>query len=456
METITKQQIKEAVNAFLHRELDRELDFELSKLKKVSKEKIQEKKIKLLETYNYSRFFNSLFESIEFMMDQNLSLATHTSKGINSLVKSDNVIYNYENKPNHNYVCHESIGIISIDANSNNTGSHAGHLKAIVDFLNIEVNSAKMHYFFICSKDAFLEIFKEASHDSKKTYLYYDYLRDRLVSNVVNPYTDGLNKQILFSMSSSHLDYKLLVPLYPSSLAYCLFERVNKVKFSDHLKSAKKAHYKGEDLKPFQSFNDLAVTKLGGDNAQNVGRLNNKQNGRNYLLPSLPPQFQKTKQFNIPEYANSIFDKTLDFHCKETFKALIRLLKTQYNNVNIRKSRQAILDQLLFEVVSIASTIQQQEAPGWSHGYSLNYSEKLWLDPQRGEVEGEEAFKQDRDNENWQADISHRFASWVNTTLRKELKHIKHDFADAEHREWQKEMDDMMGQSQRLGQGVFL
>lgn len=195
---------------------------------------------------------------------------------------------------------------------------------------------------------------------------------------------------------------------------------------------------------------------IGGTNPQGVSRLMKKQNGRNYLLPSLPPKFKQTRSFKIPVYSNTIFNKNLEYRCRDTFKALVRLIKTDYNNVNIRGARQAILDDLLYQVLAIASTIQQTETPGWTLDYALEYSEKLWLDPMRGELEGQEQFLSDRETTEWRKDISKHFANWVNGRLREEIKSAKHEFADAESKEWQKEMDDMIAQSQRQGQGVFL
>lgn len=448
METITQQQVKEAINAFLTEQYDKKTEAQQKQLAKATEQndykKIAELNGKLNEAKQKYQLDNWMADAANKMAKQ-LHFGTHISKGIHPDAKGDNISF-IEQRDN-DFVGTHSIKIDTLDANGN---AAALPLSA---FFNQQVTHNKTISDLIIERDTALN--NAFSKESELSKSYFNAFHHALTGTIQKPVTHERNKQLLWPIDIRQ--YQAIVPLYPSVLTNQFYQKMNNARYSAENKSARDNRFKkATEHKPYISLSNIAVTQLGGTKPQNISALMSKQGGRNYLLPSLPPKFQQTKQFKIPSYANSIFDKTLDYHCKETFQDLVRIVKTQYNNVNIRKARQALLDELLFQTVSAASTIQQQEAPGWSQELALNYSEKLWLDPQRGEIEGQEKFKQDRAAENWRADISSRFASWVNATLRKELKNIKHDFADAEHKEWQQEMDNMIGQSQRLGQGVFL
>ncbi|RUO42766.1 type I-F CRISPR-associated protein Csy1 [Aliidiomarina taiwanensis] len=448
MEAITTQQVKEAINTFLTEQYDKKTETQQKQLLKAKEqgdyEKIADLNEKLSAAKRKYQLETWMADAANRMANQ-LHFGTHISKGIHPDAKGDNVTFIDERQSP--YVGTHSIDIDVLDANGN-----AAALPLFAFFNQQVKKGVKIGDLIIEKHAATNGVFSE-KNELSDTYLKSFY--SALTGSIKKPATHERNKQLLWPIAEH--DYNVIVPLYPSVFTYYLYNKINDLRYSDENKSARDNRFKKTaEQKPYVSLSNTAVVQLGGTKPQNISSLMSKQGGRNYLLPSLPPKYQQTEQFKIPTYANSIFDKALDYRCKDTFKALVRLIETQYNNVNIRKARRAILDDLLFQVFSIASSIQQQYLPGWSQNFALNYSEKLWLDPQRCSIEGEETFKQDRDSNNWQADISKRFASWVNSHLRRKLKNIKHDFADAEHTEWQREMDDMISQSQRSGQGVFL
>ena len=57
----------------------------------------------------------------------------------------------------------------------------------------------------------------------------------------------------------------------------------------------------------YRTYPDLAIQRVGGANPQNAGQLNMERNGKNYLLPSLPPVW-RAERAQLPLYVNSIFD----------------------------------------------------------------------------------------------------------------------------------------------------
>ena len=87
---------------------------------------------------------------------------------------------------------------------------------------------------------------------------------------------------------------------------------------------------------------------------------------------------------------------------------------------------------------------------------SLSLEQKIWLDPYRADLEGEEEFLLCKTKNDWQKEILNDFASWLNDKLRKRFQDLKFDFADSEHKEWKREIKEMQDFYQRAGKGVFL
>ena len=82
-------------------------------------------------------------------------------------------------------------------------------------------------------------------------------------------------------------------------------------------------------------------------------------------------------------------------------------------------------------------------------------AQKYWLDPKRGDLDGEEHFQSERDKGDWKKDLERQFAEWLQSVLKNKFKAIAQDFSDAEYFEWTREMQDAIKQSERAGQGAF-
>ncbi len=132
------------------------------------------------------------------------------------------------------------------------------------------------------------------------------------------------------------------------------------------------------------------------------------------------------------------------------------VIKNKKNTIDIRDNRKLAIDEMLHTIFSIARQIQTTYSAGWSSDYQLNYSQKLWLDPRRADLEGEEDFANDREELDWHLDINRQFADWLNKLIRKKFPDIKYDIGDSEHAEWQREIEDMSKHYERAGKGVFL
>ncbi len=185
-----------------------------------------------------------------------------------------------------------------------------------------------------------------------------------------------------------------------------------------------------------------------------------KQGGRNYLLPSLPPpsisKNDDNESFRPSKFAKSIFAKPLKYQCQKDIRYVFEVVEDSRNIVEVRDKRKRALDVMLQTIFSLAEYMRTSLPSGWSKDYELNMAEKYWLDPMRADLEGEEEFAQVREQGEWIKEIIDNFASWLNALLKEEFPQHKNDIADEEFIEWEREIEDMKKQYQRVGKGVFL
>ncbi|MCV5473018.1 type I-F CRISPR-associated protein Csy1, partial [Escherichia coli] len=84
--------------------------------------------------------------------------------------------------------------------------------------------------------------------------------------------------------------YHLLCPLFSSSLAQVMYEKLTAMRFSEESKAIRDAHKAGKwHSQPDIRFPNLAEMHYGGGNQQNISLLNIARVGRVWLLPSMPP-----------------------------------------------------------------------------------------------------------------------------------------------------------------------
>jgi CRISPR-associated protein Csy1 len=144
----------------------------------------------------------------------------------------------------------------------------------------------------------------------------------------------------------------------------------------------------------------------------------------------------------LPVHAASVFDRLFIARpeVRRTVRALRVFLESNPDaNLATRERREALLDTLVDELVSLAAELQQLLPPGWSRDderfEKLSYEEMLWLDPLRTEIPEETQFAHDWLYMDWPAAVGQRFANWLNAQLRGKLP-----LGDAEARAWEKEL----------------
>ncbi|MCA5932332.1 type I-F CRISPR-associated protein Csy1 [Pectobacterium versatile] len=245
------------------------------------------------------------------------------------------------------------------------------------------------------------------------------------------PSSHKLAKQIYFPTENG--EYHLLSPLYSSSLAQALHQRINAVRFGDEAKDIRKA--RKDNLWHDQldiSYPNLAVQNMGGTKPQNISSLNSSRSGRSYLLSCAPPQWNSVEK--PPQQHECIFRSNgeADYHTSDIVKSMRRFLlsvKKVQNNHDIRQQRLHYLDQLIDQLFFYASSVQNLSA-GWSAESELTRAQQLWLDPYRAETDT--VFRREREAGGWQKAVAYDFGRWLN----RRLKHEELIFGEVERREW--------------------
>jgi CRISPR-associated protein Csy1 len=181
----------------------------------------------------------------------------------------------------------------------------------------------------------------------------------------------------------------------------------------------------------------LAVQKLGGANQQNISKLNSERQGKNYLLPSLPPVW--ASRAVRPPYGADFF--TIFGRIRKP-SDMVRDLRGFLEsdpppNKDTRDKRDAMLMRIMDELFVYAGKLRGL-APGWSRDARcrLHPAEKRWLDPGAPPEEPSgDPFGETEDG-GLPPVIVTRFADWLNHALGKKLP-----MGDVEHAFWAESLE---------------
>ncbi|TBN97369.1 type I-F CRISPR-associated protein Csy1 [Salmonella enterica subsp. salamae serovar 13,22:z:-] len=237
------------------------------------------------------------------------------------------------------------------------------------------------------------------------------------------PVSHKFAKQIYFPTGEG---YHLLSPLFASSLAHTMHQKMLEYRFGEEAQAARAA-WKARrwHSSPLMAFPDTAEMHFGGTKPQNISFLNVKRNGRVWLLCARPPVWQC--QEKPPRYLSSIFTAGGAFN-REANSALKRLADLlagvkHFNNLAIRQARDRYVDELIDMLFAHASELQREEWQGWSlQCEALVQHQQYWLDPWRARQD--ETFRRERDKGNWQTKVAEDFGRWMNYHLEKQLPDV--------------------------------
>jgi len=132
------------------------------------------------------------------------------------------------------------------------------------------------------------------------------------------------------------------------------------------------------------------------------------------------------------------------------------VVKEPKNTADIRNKRKQAMGRIIGRIFHLAAYVQKNSPAGWSQTSCISKEQKYWLDPQRATMDDQENFKRGRENPYWISAIQDDFSFWVNSNLRLEFPKKKHQFDDAEAREWRRDFKSAVKESQREDRGIFI
>jgi CRISPR-associated protein Csy1 len=243
----------------------------------------------------------------------------------------------------------------------------------------------------------------------------------------------SLAKQLYFPLPDG--SYHLLAPLFPTSLVHTAQTRMRDDRYGEAAKSAREARNKNEPFAHgYREYLSLAIQKFGGTKPQNISQLNSERYGENWLLASLPPNWE-AEEVKPPLDCDSIFGTR--FGRTKRVRDLLRSLqgfleRVERNNLSIRQYRAKLVEEICDQAHEYAASIQSLPS-GWSSDprCTLHEAEKHWLDPGRIHSDPEFATAHQGD---WPSSVSHRFANWFNAELKRGKEKLP--MSEDEHLQW--------------------
>ncbi|MFQ0994349.1 type I-F CRISPR-associated protein Csy1 [Gilliamella sp. BG2] len=458
MDNISWQDIRKVILDFLQQRLANNSSYksETAKLEKakelgdqVAVNEVQQKLDELAKRFE----FETWMEDAATRRISWITIGTHLSKGIHSSSSGDNVNIATQSKLSHQTVISSATPfLLELDSSGN-----AASLD-IFSLFNQCVGGKKILQVIMENHPAVLPAL---SDDKQKALLYLANFKKAIFGDFEHPKASELNKQIYWPnsqqtyLSQQDNNYRLLIPLHPSSLCHLVYQKVQS-RFSDENKKAREQRrIKDIEHQSYFSFQDLAVVKLGGSNPQGVSQLTSNQGGRNFLLPSMPPKFQKPQFPSITNFQETIFNSSFQYYCRYGFKLLFDTVEAKKNIFVVRNNRKEAFFVILTLILKFVAHIQMTKRAGWSRESSLNLTQQLWLDPKRVMLDGETNFKIRYEKGDWQQELEKQFAFWIQTILKEKFKNFKQQFADPEFSEWRREFNAAVKASQRKREGIF-
>lgn len=462
MDNISWQNIRNAITHCLAKSNSNEYETLLSKLEKARLLKDvnvitqYESQIKeLSKSFKFDIWMNKFInEKVKF-----ISVVTHSGKGVHTAIKHCNVNYIVQTKPeSQRYVSSATPQKLSFDCTND-----AAKSTSVFKFFN-QIIKDNITVFDLIIKDS-SELLSALSDDIEIAKSYLVTLKKAIFNDFSHPKASELSKQIFWPnstasyLSQQENNYRLLIPLYPNSLCYIVYQKVQTRNSQENKKARIQRSKREIEHNSYFSFNDLAILKLGGTKPLNVGQINQLQKGNNFLLPSMPPKFEKTKFPSIGTQKETIFDHSLQYFCRFGFRLLFEMVKVSNkvpnNVIDESENRKDAFAVILSLLLKFARHIQTTLPAGWSRESSLNFNQKLWLDPNRVDLEDETEFKQQYELGNWQEEIEKQFAFWIQKALEEKHTKIKQQFSNSEFREWRREFSIVVKASQRKQEGIF-
>jgi len=382
---------------------------------------------------------------------QSIAIATHIAKGIHPDLKVGGVT-NLHVRPDA-LPAREEIGshLLSADESlADATGNSKHNTRAYELYLLLDLKFEGQSLFQLLEKgdkDAIsaFEIMPsgESEKDRSECQAQVNRILGLMAPKVKGPASGTRGKQLYWLTGGSAIDdlsYELLIPLYPSALAHFVYSMIERDLFSVGNKEAREAKKsnKPHDV-AVQDYSELAVYRMGGGHPKNISDLVRQRKNRNYLLASLPPKTNPCRRRLTLNKSEQLWSEFLYWDAGPTLgkvSGLIRELAkamepSQKGGMQFKQRREDLMQLLGNQLIRFSEFVEEQTISGWTRAADcdLDINEKLWLDSRRVALpnrEDTEAHFQDDlgfveayHSGEWADKVAGRFASFVNTQLRK-------------------------------------
>ncbi|WP_036774582.1 type I-F CRISPR-associated protein Csy1 [Photorhabdus australis] len=386
------------------------------------KQELAEKRKKQEELYEVRNWLNNAANHAK-----KISRATHVPKYTHSNAKGSSIFSVLPNaRENTQYLSTSALYKPAIDIVAN-----AEYLN-VVKFLQTEYQEDSL---LKCLNRGDYSALAELAENEQQLEQWVSGFRQALADETLSSHK--LAKQLYFPVNSECDEYHLLGPLFSSSLADAMYQRIIKTRFGELSKEINKAK-KEESWHPGTRviYPNTVVQKFGGAKPQNISYLNSVRRGNIWLLSCASPNWLNITR--PPMERKSIFERRSEFVSlvRETTRKMQKYLfvvQNIENNRKIRKLRQEFVDQVIDILFNYVAGIQNLfEIKGWSASddCELKRAQQLWLDPYRCQLDKE--FRSERERGDWQKEIVADFSYWLNQNL----KHERLEMELSECHEW--------------------
>lgn len=346
-----------------------------------------------------------------------------------------------------NLTHHEEVGSHCLSRQVDDVVGNAAALD-VYKFLKLEVDDCQL-LSWLQEKDKDLLAALTALNKDEETSRTWAQAFTGLVRTPEELASHSRAKQLYWSVSGEPADdkgYHLLAPLFSSSLAHVVHKDVEEARYGETNTEARRARREGNAHdNEYREYRQLAARKLGGTKPQNISQLNSERRGENYLLASLPPNWDQTRPRQFL-FTNSALSRFRYYHgVGVLLNNLQALLKSDPKAVmETRTKREDIEKALGQSLAAFGAEVRETFEPGWSMDMNcrLPLCEKIWLDAERTELavredhaEIDQAFIDAYEWQDWPNEVAHRYASWLNDVLR----HAGLPVGDTEHTHWAKQ-----------------
>lgn len=398
---------------------DKNKEKKLNELKELETQLIEQRKIsasgEIRDWINTS--VNNALSLEKNSKDTAISIATHVAKLTHSSINWATSIF-YKNNDEYDYLSASSIRTLKID----------------VAHPDLKLAPISKFFLFLHNKKLIDKIVKVEDFDIFKPFLLNDNEFEKWKEGFYlyctqNPVASHyLAKQIYFPINNNdHCDdknYHLINPMVSSVLDQEIYDRLNFDKNMNEVRDSKNRGMYHHDI--FISYPNKAILKVTASNDSNASISNGKRVGKRYLLPSMPPTWQKIQ--TPPSKQKSLFagefDKRAWKSAKQLQKYLIKLQTKEFGNKETRDQVKQHVNDVISILFDYVLEVQAMPA-GWSEKSKLeekSHEHALWLDSNREDKD----FQEKRKSGQWQEIVCQDFGLWMNSKLgNKEMKLVK-------------------------------